>query len=331
MDITIVKVIVKPSINITSGNYSTLSQQTIEKDIALDSRILVKDLCRQIMEKIGLQDLVNQSQAFIQHSNLEYYPLSSFVPDMNIKIGSVTPLLKSELVVKILVPLKSDDFVKMEEVNVLCRKLIQYLLSEVPDVENHLPSAIIQARRNCQSIRQFPLETLIQMNEEIIGSMNRSTTPTSNAGQNSSLFSTPRMYSNSFDARARYHGVMFNDMEKSFCNLPVFSGGNSYPKSFQVSHEKVSQGTTPYVCRVIRYNKEVEVPILEQWYKTLAGASPTYFDFQNYASALNILSFRDDHNKITAKNIHGWYKRRKASERKEANQRRQADEREQRD
>uniref|UniRef100_A0A0N5BTI7 Uncharacterized protein n=1 Tax=Strongyloides papillosus TaxID=174720 RepID=A0A0N5BTI7_STREA len=318
MDITIVKVIVKPSVSIISENDANLSQLAIEKYVALDSRIFVKDLCRKIMEKIGLQDLVNQSHAFIQHSNLEYYPLNSFIPDMNVDIGSISPLLKNKLTVKLLVPLKSDDFVKMEEVNILCRNLLQYLFLKIPEIGNHIPDVIYQyikdEGRNCHSIRQFPLETLIQMNEENIGSINRSNTFTSNAGQNSSLFSTPRMYSNSFDCKTRYHGVMFSEMGNSLGNLQEFSGGNSYPGLFQVNHDRLSSGNRPDANRSIIYNKDVELPILQQWYKSLGGSPPTNSDLQNHAFALNILSSRSDPNKLTADDILDWYKKRQACE-----------------
>uniref|UniRef100_A0A0N5BTI8 Homeobox domain-containing protein n=1 Tax=Strongyloides papillosus TaxID=174720 RepID=A0A0N5BTI8_STREA len=335
MDAIIVKVTIRPSLDIIGGRASNPFHEKIE-EMALDPKILMKDLCRKIMEKMGLEDLADQSQAFIQHSNMEYYPLNIAYPDMNVKIGSACPLVNQKLTVEILVPLRFEDLIKAKEIDIIYRNLFQYLLLKIPDIENQIPDVYFKDEgKGYPSMRYFPLNTLLQMNEEItnaiklhIGSMSRSPTPTSNGDDNSNLLPAPRMTSISSEIDVRHNDVVGSGIDNNNVGeLSVFNGDNSTSQASQGNHEGVSPGTGSKKCRAIRFDKDTELPILERWYKSLEGKTPPDSDFQKYASALNILSMRSEPNRLTSDNIIGWYKRGKYNGRKQVYGKRRVSER----
>uniref|UniRef100_A0A0N5BTI9 Homeobox domain-containing protein n=1 Tax=Strongyloides papillosus TaxID=174720 RepID=A0A0N5BTI9_STREA len=305
--------------------------------MALDPKILMKDLCRKIMEKMDLGDLADQSQAFIQHSNMEYYPLNLLCPNINTEIRSVSTLLNHKLAVEILVPLRFEDFIKLQEIDIIYRNLFQYLLLKIPEVEDHIPDAVNkyindEGKEN-SSLREVSLKTLLRINEEIIhaikshiGSMDEIPTPTSDGSHDSNLLSSPRMPSISSEADVHHHDAVGSGTDSNVGETPVLDGGNSNPGESQGNHEGVLPGTGSKKCRAIRFDKDTELPILEQWYKSLEGKTPSDSDFQKYASALNIIGMRKDPNMLTSDNISSWYKRRKQNERRQSYGRKQVNE-----
>uniref|UniRef100_A0A0K0EZF1 Homeobox domain-containing protein n=1 Tax=Strongyloides venezuelensis TaxID=75913 RepID=A0A0K0EZF1_STRVS len=337
MDAIIVKVIIRSSLDIIGGRALNPFHEKIE-EMVFDSKILMKDLCRKIMEKIGLEDMVDQSQAFIQHSNMEYYPLNSLCPNINTEIGSVSILFNQKLTVEILIPLRFEDIIKLQEIDVMYRNLFQYLLLKVPEIGDHIPDAVDKYFKDEEkvnpSMRDLPLKTLLQMNGELINaiklhteSMTRSLTVTSNGSDNSNLPPTLRMSSISCQTDVRHHDVVGSGIDNNVGELQVFNDDNSTPSVPQENHEEVSLDNRANNYRLIRYNKDTEVPILEQWYKSLNGKTPTDSDFQKYANALNVLSKRCDPNRLTSDNIFGWYKRRKYKRGIRVNEKRRVSER----
>uniref|UniRef100_A0A0K0EZF2 Homeobox domain-containing protein n=1 Tax=Strongyloides venezuelensis TaxID=75913 RepID=A0A0K0EZF2_STRVS len=331
MDVLIIKVIIRPSLDIIGGSILNLSHISIEKKIALDPKILIKDLCRKIMEKMDLGDLADQSQAFIQHSNMEYYPLKSLCPNINTEIGSVSTLFNQKLAVEILVPLRFKDIIKLQEIDVIYRNLFQYLLLKVPEIEDHIPDAVDKyfndEGKGNPSLREVSLKTLLRINEEIIhaiklyiGSMDEIPTPTPGEGRDSGISSI------SCEVDVRNHDSVDSGKDSNGGETPVLDDGNSNPMESQGNQEEVPSDTKPNKSRAVRFNKDTELPILENWYKILRGMPPVDCDFQNYASALNIISMRKDPNMITPDNISNWYKRKRQNERRQVYGRKQANE-----
>uniref|UniRef100_A0A0N5BPK4 Homeobox domain-containing protein n=1 Tax=Strongyloides papillosus TaxID=174720 RepID=A0A0N5BPK4_STREA len=293
----VIKVIIKPNISFTDVSDSYLSQLKIEKTLSLDGKTLVNDLCKEIVEKCCLGHLVGHHQVFFQHSNLEYYPLHSYFPNMNAEIGSFCHLLEGILTVKILVPVESFGFIKMAKVDRVYDSLIKYLLSKMGDETSQSRDPLIQYITNVVKgcpIRQLPLETLIKVDEKLthalqssVRSMSEGVPQLPNKDNSLNLSSVP---GNSID-----------------------NGGSSIPSLNEVDREEVPPGTIAKRRREIKFREE-EVAFLEDWYELVEGARPDNCVLQVIADALNSISSRSEPNKIAGKNVFNWWKRRRNSE-----------------
>uniref|UniRef100_A0A0N5BC72 Homeobox domain-containing protein n=1 Tax=Strongyloides papillosus TaxID=174720 RepID=A0A0N5BC72_STREA len=91
--------------------------------------------------------------------------------------------------------------------------------------------------------------------------------------------------------------------------LDLIIGDGSGTTSSQESQEEVQLGGRPK--KRIKYNKEIELPILELLYTR----SDTH-DFEQYASGLNALSGRTGSDRLTPRKISSWFKRRRARDRR---------------
>uniref|UniRef100_A0A0K0FNF3 Homeobox domain-containing protein n=1 Tax=Strongyloides venezuelensis TaxID=75913 RepID=A0A0K0FNF3_STRVS len=320
MDEVDINVIIRPNLSVLEASDPHLSQLKIEKTISLDTKTLVRDLCRKVVEEYYLENLVDDLQVYVKHPNLEYYHLSSFFPSMNGEIGYVSRLFGKKLTIKILVPVKSCGFIKMAIADRVYENSVQYLLSKTDDVKSQLPDINIQYLANevnGRSIRYLPLKTLLQMDEEIthalqsrVKSISRDGTPPLNKDDSINFPSLPR------DSIDSYVGTAHEELGINIDELLVISGGSSTPSPSKEAHEKVPPSMRTNRRRAIRY-KEEEVAFLEDWYESLGGTSPDDCVLQDLAYALNAISGRSEPNKIADRNIFNWWKRRRTRERKE--------------
>uniref|UniRef100_A0A0N5BRR3 Homeobox domain-containing protein n=1 Tax=Strongyloides papillosus TaxID=174720 RepID=A0A0N5BRR3_STREA len=304
-----IKLIIRPNLNISDAGDPHLSQLKIEKTVSLNPKTLVKDVCRKVMEEYYLGNLVDDFQVFVQHSNLEYYHLSSFFPSMDAEIGSVGRLFGDRLTIKILIPVKSCGFIRMAIVDRVYENSIEYLLSKTGDVKSELQDTIIQYLINDCSIRYLPLETLLQMDEEITRALQPDV-------RSMSGDAVPPEDKDDSLKYAVVVGIAHEELGINIDDLQICSSGNSTLSPSKVNREEVPPSTRANRRRAIKY-KEEEVAFLEDWYDTLGGTPPDDCILQELSNVLNAISGRSEPNKIAGRNVFNWWKRKRTRERKE--------------
>uniref|UniRef100_A0A0K0G136 Homeobox domain-containing protein n=1 Tax=Strongyloides venezuelensis TaxID=75913 RepID=A0A0K0G136_STRVS len=291
------KVIIKPNISFTDVSDQYLSQLKIEKTLSLDGKTVVNDLCKEVVEKCCLEHLVDHLQVFIRHPNQEFYPLCSYFPNMNAKIGSFCHLLEGSMTIKILVPVESFDFIEMTKADRVYESFIKYLLSKMGDNKSQSTDPVIQFVTNvvkCCPIRQLPLETLIQVDEKLTHALQ------SNVRSMSGDVAPPPDKDNNLNL-------------SSVARDTICSGGNSSLSSYKVHPKKVPPVTIVRKHKEMKF-KEEEVAFLEDWYELVGGARPDDCVLKIIVDALNSISGRSEPNKIASKNVFNWWKRRRNNE-----------------
>uniref|UniRef100_A0A0K0F211 Homeobox domain-containing protein n=1 Tax=Strongyloides venezuelensis TaxID=75913 RepID=A0A0K0F211_STRVS len=310
-----IKVIIRPSLGFMDVKDPHLSKLSIEENITLNSRISIKDLSKSVMKRYNLGDVDNDFQVLVQHSNMEFYPLSSFFHDMNTKIGSVASQFGEIMTIKIFVPLKICEDIRIVKVEGVYKNIINYLLSRVDDKENQLPDAIIQYKRyeaeGCP-IRQLPLETLSRMDQELshafkssVTSMSKNDALTSDKDNSLNFASVPRDDSTSpLDIDSGIFQYYISTLDSIIEDFSSSSSSEENQEEVQLDARRK---------RRVKYDKEIELPILERWYKS---SSYTH-DFGRYAEAINTISGRTGLDRLNSENIRSWFRRRRARERKD--------------
>uniref|UniRef100_A0A0K0FZY5 Homeobox domain-containing protein n=1 Tax=Strongyloides venezuelensis TaxID=75913 RepID=A0A0K0FZY5_STRVS len=308
--------IIKPILGFMEVKDNYISELAVEKTVTLSPRVLIKDLCRNVMEVYNLGHVADDFQVYIRHSNSEYYLLNTFFHDMNAEIGSVAPLFKDTLTIKIFVPLKFCECIKTVKADGVYENFIKYLISRMSDKKSQLRDEIIQYVRNeakgCP-IRQLPLETLTKMDEKLthalqlnVTSMSEIVSPTPQKDCSLSIASVPR--DNSISPR----GVEPDDLKLCIDDLESIIGDSLTTSSSQENHKVVRLDAKPK--KRVKYDKKVELPILEKWY----GSSSSYVhDFTQYAEALNTVSGRIESNRLTSKNIRSWFERKRIRDKRD--------------
>uniref|UniRef100_A0A0N5BEC9 Homeobox domain-containing protein n=1 Tax=Strongyloides papillosus TaxID=174720 RepID=A0A0N5BEC9_STREA len=309
-----IKVIIRPSLGFMDARDPHLSQLAIAENVTLNPKILIKDLCKSVMEGYNLGHVANDFQVLVQHSNLEYYPLSTFFHDMNAKIGSVASRFEDILTIKIFVPLKFCEDIRMVKVEGVYKNIIKYLLSRVDDKEGQLPDSIIQYIRyeaEGYTIKQLPLETLSKMYEGLahalksdVTSMSLNVALTPDRDNTLNFASVPR------DDSISPRGVDSDTLKQCIDALDIIIGDGSPLSSSQENHDEVELGARSK--KRVKYSKEIELPILERWY----GSSCNH-DYGRYAEALNTISGRTGLDRLTPGNICSWFRRRRARDRRD--------------
>uniref|UniRef100_A0A0N5C9B9 Homeobox domain-containing protein n=1 Tax=Strongyloides papillosus TaxID=174720 RepID=A0A0N5C9B9_STREA len=314
-DGVVIKAIIKPNLGFMEVKDTYISELAVERTVTLSPRVLIRDLCRSVMEVYNLGHMADDFQVYIRHPNLEFYLLNAFFNDMNAEIGSVAPLFKDALTIKIFVPLQFCECIKMVKADGVYENFIKYLISRVGGKESQLSDEIVQyvkkEAKGCP-IRQLPLEILTKMDEKLthalqsnVTSMSEVVPPTPQRNHSLSFASVPR--DNSISPR----GVEPDDLKLCINDLESIIGDGLTTSSSQENHAEIHLGARPK--KRVKYDKKVELPILERWYN---GSSYTH-DFARYAEALNIVSGRLESDRLTSKNIRTWFERKRVRDRRD--------------
>ncbi|CEF61804.1 Homeobox domain and Homeodomain-like-containing protein [Strongyloides ratti] len=328
MTSNMMKFTVKIILSLKDQNNTLLFENEIEKKIVVNDSVLLKDICIDIIQNIGLKRLSNTAKVLIKNSECDYLACASFVPNLELSIGSLKLIFGDSLIFKILVPGNIEEFNEIELNKTFCCNLLHLLIRKHSSFKNCItdPSLknIIDIIEN-NTIERISYESLLKINETIkneLGYLDNSKMENSNtltSLNNSILASTERVnisnpsvsYSTTIENNSiskssnDCHEMLLNILKKT---LPQIENSNTIEKNVFTVSKKVTTNNRSRIC----FDQNNETPILELWFELTR--TPSLSQLQNYADHLNILSNRIDNEKITSHNIKIWFKNRRAKE-----------------
>uniref|UniRef100_A0A0K0F389 CNOT1_CAF1_bind domain-containing protein n=1 Tax=Strongyloides venezuelensis TaxID=75913 RepID=A0A0K0F389_STRVS len=163
------KVTLKPILGFMDMKDPQLAELAIETTIILDPNLLIKDLCKSIMDRYDLGHVADNFQVYVRHLDSEYYPWKTYFGDMNAPIGSMAFLFNEILAIKILLP--TNFFIacgKMMKTNGVYERIIKHLISRISDNNGQMSNPTIQVAKNefeGHSSRGLPSDNLFNMDE----------------------------------------------------------------------------------------------------------------------------------------------------------------------
>uniref|UniRef100_A0A0K0F383 Homeobox domain-containing protein n=1 Tax=Strongyloides venezuelensis TaxID=75913 RepID=A0A0K0F383_STRVS len=158
----------------TSTN-TILFEKEIERKMTVDSNVLLKDTCIDIMQNIGLKHLASNAKVSIKISECKYHTFESFIPNLDLNIGSLKSIFGNSLVFKILVPGKVEEFNAIELKKTFCSNFLHLIIIRYSSIKNCITDPIfkdiIESIEN-NTIESLSYENLLQMNETIQEELN---------------------------------------------------------------------------------------------------------------------------------------------------------------
>uniref|UniRef100_A0A0N5CAW1 Homeobox domain-containing protein n=1 Tax=Strongyloides papillosus TaxID=174720 RepID=A0A0N5CAW1_STREA len=228
-----IKVIIKPVLGLMDASDQNSSELAIEKTLTLNPMTLVKDLCKSVMEGCNLGHLGDDFEAFIRHSNLEFYSFRTFFHDMNAPIGSVAVLFEDILTIKIFIPknLFCECYNTMT-INGMYESFIKYMISELSDNRNqslNFGSVPIDSSNSSGSVGSDVFKDCIGALDSIIGD-GSGTTSSQESQEEVQLSGRPKKrtkYNKEIELpilELLYTKSHTHDFEQYACGLNILSG-----------------------------------------------------------------------------------------------------------
>uniref|UniRef100_A0A0N5B4P2 Homeobox domain-containing protein n=1 Tax=Strongyloides papillosus TaxID=174720 RepID=A0A0N5B4P2_STREA len=315
-----IKVIVRRIVNVQNPSEAFAFEAENERIVFINPGTLIRDVCREIMSKIGLDHLINNSQAYIQFPGPRYFTFESFFPNLDVNIGIVKSLFGEALVVRISSVGDTKDFSDLDMKKSVCTNMLQLLLKKDPSVrqyiENPLVLDIINSL-NATSDIKIPYQTIFNVNrglEEELISTNLNEIRPNSYFKNSEQPPTPSSLTGDLNQQEGLktqkpkeellpdNGSFIKTILQNISPHQGFMKSILTPPSRQHYYSR---------CRV-SFDPTKETPILEKWYEE--NKTPTSFQLQQYANQLNEMSNRTPNARITSHNVKIWFKNRRAKE-----------------
>uniref|UniRef100_A0A0K0F374 Homeobox domain-containing protein n=1 Tax=Strongyloides venezuelensis TaxID=75913 RepID=A0A0K0F374_STRVS len=309
-----IKVIVKRVINVQNSSDSFAFEAENERIVFINPGTLIKDVCREIMNKIGLDHLINNSQAYIQFPGPRYFTFESFFTNLDANIGIVKSLFGEALVVRISSIGDAKDFSDLDMKKSVCSNLIQLLLKKYPSMTQYIENPdvldIINSLNTTSDIK-IPYQTIFNINrglEDELISTNLNEIRPSSYFRNSEQPPTPSSLTGDLNPQKPKEELSPDNGSIIKTILQNISSQQGYMKSILTPGSRQHYYSR---CRV-SFDPTKETPILEKWYEE--NKTPTSFQLQHYANHLNEMSNRTPNARITSHNVKIWFKNRRAKE-----------------
>uniref|UniRef100_A0A0N5BRR1 Homeobox domain-containing protein n=1 Tax=Strongyloides papillosus TaxID=174720 RepID=A0A0N5BRR1_STREA len=286
----------------------------------LDPTTLIRNISQVIMNKIGLEFLASHSEAYIQVPPSNSFVRSSSFPDKNINIGTIGAWINCPPTIKVIITSESEGFDKTGLMNTINYNPLQssinnYLISQ-NDLMNSFLKSFFDGVNNYLTL---PLQysNLLSLNEitkkdlqnyKINEFETTDSIPMSNSDQETK---DNLLQLNSVNS------TLFSLTNEEFISSPqtTSSTPSTNTNEVQLLHSTNNLlDSTFKTRRKIKFDPIKEVPILENWYKTIKH--PNSDQLKEFTDYLNYTSNRSSDDKITWKNLKYWFSYRRVKEKK---------------
>uniref|UniRef100_A0A0N5B4P8 Homeobox domain-containing protein n=1 Tax=Strongyloides papillosus TaxID=174720 RepID=A0A0N5B4P8_STREA len=338
MEYLTVNLIIEPVIGNQHVSSPQASYGNIKMTVTIDPTVLIKDICQVVMNKIGLGHLIQYSQAFIKYPRVDYFVSAYCFTNQNATVGNLEEWHKEYVTVKICARGNVEDFCGFEGRNTLYRNLLQLLLKKYPFIRNQENDPFIREaidRINDSSLSTLQHSYLYCVNEVIVKELvnlpyttSRYNYPVNETSQEYEQETIKQMTPERSLPQYAHPTEMTPPKSVQSIPTPYRSSSNqiqspsdevgSNPPSDgerpSASTIKPPQGNTSPTRKRIIFNKTVEIPILEDWYKKMNVPSEHQLDV--IAEILNEASGRSEDRKVTAKNVCNWFTHKRSKDKR---------------
>uniref|UniRef100_A0A0K0F375 Uncharacterized protein n=1 Tax=Strongyloides venezuelensis TaxID=75913 RepID=A0A0K0F375_STRVS len=140
-----INILVKPVPNGENNNGNRfLAVKDLTTSIEINSDVLLKDICKVILEKFGLGHLSPESEAFIDVPGSQLINCATFYPDKQINVDILQYLLGRSFKIVVFVHGKFQDFIELDEKRVAINNLLDLLLRSYPFIKECIPSETVK-------------------------------------------------------------------------------------------------------------------------------------------------------------------------------------------
>uniref|UniRef100_A0A0K0FL59 Homeobox domain-containing protein n=1 Tax=Strongyloides venezuelensis TaxID=75913 RepID=A0A0K0FL59_STRVS len=288
----------------------------------LNPGTLIRNIPQVIMNKIGLEYLASCSEAYIQVPPSNSFVNRSSFPDKNINIGTIKAWMNCHPTIKIIITSESKGSVKPESMNTINYNPHQFLINNYTISQNDLMNPFIKSFFD--GVNNFLAVPLQYSN---LLSLNEITEKVLQNYKIRELEATDymRMFNN--DQAAEDNGNLLqlcsnNSTLSSLINKEIISflqttSGTPYTNINEVQLLPFTNNlldSTFKTRRKIKFDTKKEIPILENWYKTIKY--PKSDQLKEFAGYLNYTSNRSLDSRITLENLKYWFSYRRVKEKK---------------
>uniref|UniRef100_A0A0K0DZM0 HTH OST-type domain-containing protein n=1 Tax=Strongyloides stercoralis TaxID=6248 RepID=A0A0K0DZM0_STRER len=316
MECIIVNLIIEPILGSRTIPAGTIFQEYIQMTVTINSSTMIKDACYVLMRRIGLEHLVNSSEAFIKCPRNNCFTSIYCFPNPTASVGNLETWNREYLTVKISVKGNIQDFSGFEGRNSIYRNLLFLLLKKYPFIANEETNPVVREaikRIEDNSLLFLKHTSLLSINEVLerelsfvtrniprtcppIHSFNkncktgnspspRSVESTIDCNFESGNVSTPSVHSLTAPATLEY--------ENGYNSVAQSIDESSPVRNFDNNNRIISKTVlkrTPRSQPRVKFDPKTETPILKEWYKITK--IPSSNQLKQFADHLNQTSNR---------------------------------------
>uniref|UniRef100_A0A0K0F380 Homeobox domain-containing protein n=1 Tax=Strongyloides venezuelensis TaxID=75913 RepID=A0A0K0F380_STRVS len=339
MEYLTINLIIEPVIVNQQTSNPPPSYGSIKMTVTINPTILIKDICQVVMNKIGLGHLIQYSQAFIKYPRVDYFISAYCFTNQNATVGNLEEWHREYVTVKICARGNVEDFWGFEGRNTLYRNLLELLLKKYPFIRNQENDPFIREaidRINDSSLLSLKHSYLYCVNEVIVKELVNLPYTTShyNYPENGTSQEYEQGRTNQMTPESTLtHNPPPTEMTppKSVQSIPTpYIGffnqiqspsdevGSNPPSdgersSISTIRQPQVNNTSPIRKRII-FNRMVEIPILEDWYKKVK--LPSEYQLEVIAGIVNEASGRSMDRKVTPKNVSNWFSHKRSKDKR---------------
>uniref|UniRef100_A0A0N5B4P3 Uncharacterized protein n=1 Tax=Strongyloides papillosus TaxID=174720 RepID=A0A0N5B4P3_STREA len=191
MDTKEINVLVKPIPNGENNNENRfLAVRDLATSIEINSDVLLKDICKVILDKFGLGHLSPESEAFIDVQGSQLINCATFYPDKKINVDILQYLLGRSFTIVVFAHGKFQDFIELDEKRVAVNNLLDLLLRSYPFIKECIPSETVKdfidsyMNGSIGSLSRDALTTVNKEMERLMNTLARNTEGSSTQSNN---------------------------------------------------------------------------------------------------------------------------------------------------
>uniref|UniRef100_A0A0K0FNF5 Homeobox domain-containing protein n=1 Tax=Strongyloides venezuelensis TaxID=75913 RepID=A0A0K0FNF5_STRVS len=288
----------------------------------IDPRTLIKNISQVILNNIGLQYLAFNSEAYIQVPPSNSFVRSSSFPDKNINIGTIEAWINCPPTIKIIITSKCEGLDKTGSMNTINYNPLQSSINNYIISQNDLMNSFMKNFfYGVNNFLALPLQysNLLSLNEVTEKELQTCKINEFEVTNSIQTFGNDQKteYNDNF---LRSNSV--NSMLSSLINEEIVSSSQTTSSTQFTDNNEVQSlpctntllHSTFKTRRKIKFDPIKEVPILENWYRTIKH--PNSDQLKEFAGYLNYTSNRSSDSKITWKNLKYWFSYRRVKEKK---------------